>query len=58
MGAPTVTELREWRRDVANRLGLAECRISVGIGDPISHRIDEYRDCIAELDAWITEVDQ
>jgi hypothetical protein len=25
--------------------------------DPIAHRLDEYRACIAELDAWLTDID-
>jgi hypothetical protein len=47
--------LRHTRAIVLNRLDRAE-RADRGT-DPIAHRLDEYRACIAELDAWIAETD-
>lgn len=51
----SVIDVAEWRQAVAERLARAEV---AGTGtDPISHRLDEYRACIAELDAWIAELE-
>ena len=47
--------LRHTRAIVADRLARAEAA-DPGT-DPIGHRLDEYRACIAELDAWIAELD-
>jgi hypothetical protein len=49
-----IESLITMRDDVAARLALAEAA-DPGT-DPISHRLDEYRACIAELDEWIAEV--
>jgi hypothetical protein len=43
------------RDEVAARLARAEAADPGS--DPIEHRLDEYRACIAELDAWIAELD-
>jgi hypothetical protein len=50
----TATFNRRHARDaVAARLARAE---AAGPGeDPIEHRLDEYRACLVELDAWIAE---
>lgn len=43
------------RDQVAERLARAQ---SADPGsDPIEHRLDEYRACIAELDQWIAELE-
>ena len=47
-----VDELVNRREDVAARLAVA---VERGADDPIAHRLDEYRACLAELDAWIAE---
>ena len=47
--------VRIWRAQVADRLAVAE-GADPG-SDPIEHRLDEYRACIAELDAWAAELE-
>lgn len=47
-----VDDLVNRREAVAARLAVA---LERGNEDPIRHRLDEYRACIAELDAWIAE---
>lgn len=49
----TMAEFQEMRAAVAERLQRAETA-EPGT-DPIAHRLDEYRACIAELDALIAE---
>lgn len=48
-----MTVTTEWiieqRIAVADRLAAA---VERGVDDPITHRLDEYRACIAELDEW------
>jgi hypothetical protein len=45
--------LRHTRANVVERLARAEAADAGH--DPIEHRLEEYRACIAELDAWIAE---
>jgi len=51
--AAELHDIRAMRAGVADRLARAEAA-DLGV-DPIEHRLDEYRACIAELDAWIAE---
>ena len=46
----TTEELRAWRTGVADQLA------DMVADDNFRHRWDEHRRCIAELDAWISEV--
>ena len=53
----TAAEVRAWRTGVDERLTKAIKAGEAGVGDPISHHLDEYRACLTELDAWITELE-
>jgi len=52
VGDQCVTHARD---AVAARLARAEA--ADPSTDPIGHRLEEYRACIAELDAWIAELE-
>ena len=52
--AVTVDQIQAWRDAVSDRLARAEAADPGA--DPISHRLNEYRACIAELDTWVAEV--
>jgi hypothetical protein len=54
MSTPTLDEVTGWRSTIAERLARAEAA-DPGT-DPIAHRLDEYRACIAELDNWIAQL--
>jgi hypothetical protein len=50
----TRAEVAQRRERVAARLARAEAA-DPDTRDPIMHRLDEYRACIAELDAWLAD---